>query len=302
MSGQTTIYTIMPDYGCVYAWVREDGREHRGVGGSIADTCGWYGDQPISDGLHQDFARWQSMFESADLRSKTSHLFDWPAFHDEGLRLAHALKAELGDAARVIYEKPYEDSGRDDQERREILANGAVRNLPGRKAIYESCGLSELITEIISGGQTGADRAGLDWAIAHEIPHSGWCPRGRKAEDGEISSTYQLNETESEGYLQRTRRNIENSDGTLILNLGRLDGGSLRTEHLAAKICKPSLTLHLDSGEWAELRDETICWLKLNGISRLNIAGPRESKRPGIYEASRKFLELLNENHERDLK
>lgn len=297
MSEATIIYTIMPDYTGQYAWIREDSREHRGVGGSIADVYGWGGPHQISDALHQAFAHWQQKFEHANLYREAAHLFDWESFHTEGLALAHALKAELGDAARVIYEKPFEDLGKDLDERQEILAGGGVRMLLGRKAIYASCGISELVTKIISGGQAGADRAALDWAILNGIPHSGWCPRGRKAEDGEIPSTYLLEETESEGYLQRTRLNIVSSNGTLILNIGVLDGGSLKTEQIAAKLNKPHLTLQLDSGEWPEMRDKTIYWLKLNGISCLNIAGPREGKRPGIYEATRKFLDLLNEDH-----
>lgn len=290
------IYTIMPDYAGPYAWIREDGKEHRGVGGSIADVYGWAGPHPISEELHQSFAHWQQKFERADLRRDAAHLFDWTSFNDEGLRIAHALKAELGDVARVIYEKPFEDPGRDIDERQEMLAGGEVRLLPGRKAMYASCGLSELITEIISGGQTGADRAALDWAIAHGVPHCGWCPQGRKAEDGQIPPIYTLKETESEGYLQRTRCNIKGSDGTLILNLGELDGGSLKTVQLAEKLNKPHLTLQLDSGKWPELRDEAIYWLKRHGIACLNIAGPREVKRPGVFEAARRFLDLLNED------
>ena len=85
------------------------------------------------------------------------------------------------------------------------------------------------IVQIISGGQTGADRAGLDWAIDHGIDHGGWCPQGRLATDGRIDGRYNLMETQSSGYRQRTRRNIESSDATLIFTLGPLVGGSLLT-------------------------------------------------------------------------
>jgi hypothetical protein len=81
------------------------------------------------------------------------------------------------------------------------------------------------LQRIVSGGQAGVDRAALDWAIARGIPHGGWCPAGRIAEDGMIPERYQLRETASPGYRERTRRNVEDSDGTLILNLGELDAG-----------------------------------------------------------------------------
>ena len=76
-----------------------------------------------------------------------------------------------------------------------------------------------LIEKIVSGGQTGADRMGLDWAIWHDIPHGGWCPRFRKAEDGKIPDQYQLTETPKSDYVQRTEWNVRDSDGTLIFSL-----------------------------------------------------------------------------------
>jgi len=92
---------------------------------------------------------------------------------------------------------------------------------------------------IISGGQTGTDRAALDFAIAHGIPHGGWCPLGRRAEDGVLDPRYRLRETESKSYRQRTRRNVADSDATLILNLGELADGSLATRQLAERASKP---------------------------------------------------------------
>jgi len=71
-------------------------------------------------------------------------------------------------------------------------------------------------TRIVSGGQTGADRAALDWAIAHGIPHGGWCPKGRKAEDGMSQAKYELIETPSTDYVQRTELNVRDSDGTVV--------------------------------------------------------------------------------------
>src|SRR5438105_4205172 len=90
------------------------------------------------------------------------------------------------------------------------------------------------LTRLISGGQTGVDRAALDWAIDHGLEHSGWCPKGRKAEDGVIPAHYDLQETASGRYEPRTRANVMEADGTLILNLGELNGGTL----LTAEICR----------------------------------------------------------------
>ena len=102
-----------------------------------------------------------------------------------------------------------------------------------------------MIKKIISGGQTGVDRAGLDAAIQHNISHGGWCPRGRRAEDGTIDTRYQLVETASHDYSQRTEFNVRDTDGTLILNMGTLDGGTAFTARVAESIPKPCLILDL---------------------------------------------------------
>ncbi len=89
---------------------------------------------------------------------------------------------------------------------------------------------SLLLNKIVSGGQTGADRAALDWAIEHKADHAGWCPKGRKAEDGSIPDHYQLNATPTANYLQRTEWNVRDSDATAIFTIKeQLSGGSKRT-------------------------------------------------------------------------
>ena len=136
--------------------------------------------------------------------------------------------------------------------------------------------------KIISGGQTGADRAALDWALAHGIPHGGWCPRGRKAEDGFIPRRYRLTETRSAAYLIRTRWNLRDSDGTVIFSLAsRLSGGTRRTAELAARLKKPLLVLGAKErdSEWSRRLDEFIVQHR---IRVLNVAGPRVSEAPGI--------------------
>lgn len=150
------------------------------------------------------------------------------------------------------------------------------------------------LKKIISGGQSGVDRAALDWAIAHGIRHGGWCPPGRLAEDGVISSRYQLSEMTHGSYRQRTRQNVVDSDGTLILNVGELDGGTLEAKHFAKKLSKPLFILQLDAVDSSKHVPEVTAWLKDNNIQALNIAGPRESKRPGIYSASMEFLHKLS--------
>jgi hypothetical protein len=146
---------------------------------------------------------------------------------------------------------------------------------------------------IISGGQTGADRAALDFAMWNHYNHGGWAPQGREAEDGVIPLKYQLTELAEGGYRQRTRRNVEDSDGTLIVNLGELEGGTLATQVFAQKLHKPHLVVQLDVCSFAETVNGAVDWLRQHNIKTLNIAGPRERKRPGIYRLTRILLEAI---------
>ena len=143
--------------------------------------------------------------------------------------------------------------------------------------------------KIISGGQTGVDRAALDWAIARGIDHGGWCPLNRRALDGPIPNHYQLCETKSEGYSRRTKLNVQDSDGTLVLSRGSIVGGSLLTKRFASELGKPALVVDLDLhfGTQATLLQG---WLLANRIQALNVAGPSESRFPGIYELAKNFL------------
>lgn len=147
-----------------------------------------------------------------------------------------------------------------------------------------------MIKKIISGGQTGVDRAALDAAIQYNIPHGGWCPRGRRAEDGIVDARYQLVETASHDYNQRTEYNVKDSDGTLILNLGKLEGGTAFTVRIAEAIPKPCLIVNL-----ARPVDThgVFTWLAVNKIHVLNVAGPRESKYPGIYARAKMELDRI---------
>lgn len=146
---------------------------------------------------------------------------------------------------------------------------------------------------IVSGGQTGVDRAALDLAIELGIPHEGWCPKGRVAEDGPIDLCYQLKELVSSNYADRTRQNILDSDATLILYSNELQGGSYLTARFAIQQKKPCFKLRLSHpGRKQRVRD----WLESHEVRRLNIAGPRASKEPMIYQRALDYLRKLFED------
>lgn len=144
--------------------------------------------------------------------------------------------------------------------------------------------------KIISGGQTGVDRAALDVAIALGISHGGWCPRGRLAEDGTIPERYQLRETDSPDYAVRTERNVLEADATLILCRGRPTGGTELTRQLAIRHGKPVHVVDLSARPKVA---KTRRWLRLYGQGIVNIAGPRESQSPGIGAETAAYLRQL---------
>jgi hypothetical protein len=149
--------------------------------------------------------------------------------------------------------------------------------------------------KVVTGGQTGVDRAALDAAMFAGFDCGGWCPKGRRAEDGPIPSRYPLIETGSERYDVRTRRNVADSDATLILCDGRPAGGTLLTAQYAERIGKPVVILDINDFEIDP--DKSLSgvreWLTENGVTVLNIAGPRESGCPGIYARARHILGCL---------
>ncbi len=147
-----------------------------------------------------------------------------------------------------------------------------------------------IIDKIISGGQTGVDRAALDVALAHGFPCGGWVPRGRRAEDGPLDARYPMMETPEADYDVRTGKNVVDSDGTLILTRGEPTGGTKLTLDLAADMGRPYHIVDLKRGHspLAALK-----WLEARQPRTLNIAGPRESEAPGIYDEATVFLQNL---------
>lgn len=148
-----------------------------------------------------------------------------------------------------------------------------------------------MVSKIVSGGQTGADRAALDWAIKRGVAHGGWCPKGRKAEDGVIDPRYSLTETPSEVYSQRTEWNVRDSDGTAVFSVwSELRGGSLLTVELAGRYNKPVIHLCAQD-EGTNHAQELRAFIEEFGISVLNIAGPRESDEPDVYRFVSRVLD-----------
>ena len=157
--------------------------------------------------------------------------------------------------------------------------------------------------QIVSGGQTGVDRAGLDAAIFHGIPHGGWCPKGRLAEDGTIPEQYELREVNSSNYAVRTRQNVKDSDGTLILFEHQMSRGTGLTAKCAQQLGRPLHCIDIaDFLEWTddqfeEQLEQAIDWIGEHQISVLNIAGPRESSAIGIGRVAESFLVRLFEHY-----
>lgn len=144
--------------------------------------------------------------------------------------------------------------------------------------------------KIVSGGQTGADQAGLDFALQHGIPHGGWCPKGRINENGVIPDCYHLMETESSDYDERTERNVIDADATVVFSLSEiLTGASKLTHELAKKHHKPCLPIHGKRVNPGKALSE---FLRRHSIRVLNVAGPRASTEPGIGPF---VMKVLNE-------
>ena len=138
-----------------------------------------------------------------------------------------------------------------------------------------------MVHKIISGGQTGVDRAALDAAIELGVVCGGWCPKGRASDQGPIPDHYPLIETPLADPAQRTEWNVRDADATLIIAQGKLTGGTALTQRLATSLAKPYLVIDpAEATSAATVRP----WLNERAVKTLNVAGPRASTDPHIYE------------------
>ncbi|MCU0733946.1 MAG: putative molybdenum carrier protein [Methylotetracoccus sp.] len=143
---------------------------------------------------------------------------------------------------------------------------------------------------IISGGQTGVDRGALDAALAAGVTCRGWCPAGRLAEDGPLPDRYPLTELAHGGYPERTLKNIQDSDGTVILHFGRLEGGTLLTASHCAESGKPHRLIDLSATPPGLAVDAILRFIAESRVTALNVAGPRASEEPRAYDTARQVI------------
>ncbi len=158
-----------------------------------------------------------------------------------------------------------------------------------------------MIKKIISGGQTGADRAALDFGLKYYIPHSGWIPKGRITEDGPLPDKYQLQEMPTTSYPKRTEQNVIDSDGTLIFSRGKPTGGTDYTRQMVLKHKKQLLHIDLNLRTSYDAASLVLSWFELRHIKTLNVAGPRVSKDPKIYNDVFRVLEMAHKIHGKGL-
>lgn len=150
-----------------------------------------------------------------------------------------------------------------------------------------------MIRKIISGGQTGADQGALDAAMELGIPHGGWLPKGRKTEEGPLPEKYDLQEMPTAGCQARTEQNVVDSDGTLILSHGKLTGGPAKARAFANKHHRPHLHVDLGKTNAFQASRAIQSWIRAHDIEILNVAGPRASEDPDIYQAARTILKAV---------
>lgn len=171
-----------------------------------------------------------------------------------------------------------------------VMIRNYKRLRRGRHEFAVPVALRTRVRRVVSGGQTGVDRAALDVGRECGLELGGWCPRDRRAEDGRVPDAYPLRETRTTDYRERTRRNVLASDATLVLARGMPTGGTAYTLAVARRAGRPWLVVDLDDPPAVEV---VRGWLAANRVEALNVAGPRESLQPEIYAQARAFLRRL---------
>jgi Circularly permutated YpsA SLOG family len=151
----------------------------------------------------------------------------------------------------------------------------------------------EVVVKIISGGQTGIDRAALEVGLKYGIECGGWCPDHRADEFGRIPERYPLQEVERRGFNERTRRNVRDSDATVIIYIDRLQGGTDHTLSRCIKQRKPHLLIDAAKLSPQEAANAIIDFTRTHTIEILNVAGPRQSEWPGGYDYTFRALDIF---------
>jgi hypothetical protein len=153
-----------------------------------------------------------------------------------------------------------------------------------------------MLFKIISGGQTGADRAALDAALKFDVPYGGWLPKGRLAEDGALDARYNLKEMPTDSYSARTEQNVIDSDGTVIFSHGRPSGGTDYTREMGLRHAKQMLCIDLNLMSPSDAASSITSWIQSQKIQNLNVAGPRASEDPDIYGDVFSIIETIVQN------
>jgi hypothetical protein len=147
--------------------------------------------------------------------------------------------------------------------------------------------------KIISGGQTGVDRAALDVALKHGIDCGGWCPAGRLDEFGRIPDRYPVKELEEGSFAERTLQNVKDSDGTIVIYFNELRGGTQYTVHCCKELQRPQKLINAANISSQEAAQSMVDFVSEHKIDILNLAGPRQSEWPEGYEYAFRALEIF---------
>jgi len=151
--------------------------------------------------------------------------------------------------------------------------------------------------KIVSGAQTGVDRAALDAALKKNVLCGGWCPEGRKADDGSIPKLYPVQELKGAGYNERSKKNVQESDGTVIIYFGHLSGGTEETLRYCLNENKPYLLLDGREVNTGRAAERLIEFQSILPGETINFAGPRASGEPQAYEYTTKVIEKFLQLH-----